>query len=89
MVRLKKKDRLFYARILPPVRVYEVCEVIIRTIKDTWFVGIDKRDKHAYLFYYKDIGSILFDDRETALSKVLEAERNSPKTIEEIDYEEY
>lgn len=92
MVQLKKKDRLFYARIIPRTRIYEVCELIVRTVEDTWFVAIDKRDKHAYLFTYDDIGSILFEDRKTALSIVLDAEKKSPKIKnedDEIDYEEY
>ena len=89
MVQLKKKDRLFYARIIPRTRIYEVCELIIRTIEDTYFVAIDKKDKHAYLFTYEDIDIILFAKRDNALSKVLDAEKKSPKIKYEIDYEEY
>lgn len=89
MVQLKKKDRLFYARIIPRTRIYEVCELIIRTIEDTYFVAIDKKDKHAYLFTYEDIDIILLAKRDDALSKVLDAEKKSPKIKYEIDYEEY
>lgn len=89
MVQLKKKDRLFYARIIPRTRIYEVCELIIRTIEDTYFVAIDKKDKHAYLFTYEDIDIILFAKRDDALSKVLDAEKKSPKIKYEIDYEKY
>lgn len=89
MVQLKKKDRLFYARIILRTRIYEVCELIIRTIEDTYFVAIDKKDKHAYLFTYEDIDIILFAKRDDALSKVLDAEKKSPKIKYEIDYEEY
>ena len=89
MVQLKNKDRLFYARIIPRTRIYEVCELIIRTIEDTYFVAIDKKDKHAYLFTYEDIDIILFAKRDDALSKVLDAEKKSPKIKYEIDYEEY
>lgn len=46
---LKPKDKLYYARILPRVGIYEVCELILRTVRNDWFVGIDKRDKHAFL----------------------------------------
>ena len=46
MSELKQKDIVYYARIIPTSSVYEVCELIIRTVEDTWFVGIDKRDKH-------------------------------------------
>lgn len=89
MVQLKKKDKLYYARIIPKTRVFEVCEVIVRTIDLNWFVAIDKRDKHAYLFAYDDIGTILFHERDIALSKVIEAEKITPKTNFEISYEEY
>lgn len=92
MVQLRKNDKLFYTRIIPRTRIYEVCELIVRTVEDTWFVAIDKRDKHAYLFTYDDVESILFEDREKALSIVLDAEKKSPKIKseeDEIDYEEY
>lgn len=89
MAQLKKKDILYYARILPYARIYEICELRIRTIEETWFVGVDKRDKHAYLFTYKDIGTLLFYDRDVALEKVLEAEKNAPKIESETDLEEY
>lgn len=89
MVQLKKKDKLYYARIIPRTRIYEVCEVIVRTVKDTWFVTVDKRDKRAYLFNNSDFDRIIFFDRNVALSKVLEAENEAPKTKSEICYEEY
>lgn len=90
MVQLKKKDRLYYARIIPRTKIYEVCEVIIRTVAPSWFVAIDRRDKHAYLFSYNDIEKILFYKRDEALSKVTDAESKAPKTDDyEIDYEEY
>ncbi len=89
MVQLKRKDKLYYARIIPQTRIYEVCEVIVRTVRDTWFVTVDKRDKRAYLFNNNDIDKIVFFHRDIALSKVLEAENNAPKTKCEICYEEY
>lgn len=88
-MRLKKNDKLYYARIIPKTRVYEVCEMIVRTVEDTWFVAIDKRDKHAYLFVYDDIGTSLFYERDIALEKVVNAEKNRPKANDEIFYEEY
>lgn len=88
-MQLKKKDRLYYARIIPKTRIFEVCEVLVRTIEDTWFVAIDKSDKHAYLFVYDDIGKILFYERKEALSKVFEAEKDLPEMEYETSYEEY
>lgn len=89
MVQLKKKDTLYYARIIPETRIYEVCEIVVRTIRDTWFVAVDKRDKRAYLFNNNDIDEIVFRNRSIALSKVNEAEQFAPKEKCEIDYEEY
>lgn len=74
---LKKKDKLYYARILPNSFTFDICELIIRTVTEDWFVGIDKHDKHAYLFSYNDIEKIVFYDRDDALNKVKIAESNA------------
>lgn len=89
MAQLKKKDILYFACILNNTRTYEVCEFVIRTISDTWFVGIDKKDKYAYLFSYNDIDSILFFKREEALLKEVNAEENFNVLSSEKYYEEY
>lgn len=68
MVQLKKKDIIYYARILPKVKIYEVCEMKVRTVTDTWFVAIDTRDKRSYLFSYNNFEKILFFNREDALA---------------------
>ena len=87
---LKKNQIVYYARIIQTTGIYEVCELKIRTVTDNWFVGVDKRDKHAYLFYEKDIGKTIYFNRAEALSVVKEAEANKKnKTNEETYYEEY
>jgi len=85
---MKKKDILYYARIVPKTGIYEVCELLIRTIEERYFVGIDKRDKHAYLFLYSDMNKIVFENRKEALKRVKDAEINKIKTNYEIYYEE-
>lgn len=77
MEQLKKNEKMYYARIFPEVEMYEIEEIVVRTISDTWFVGIDKREKHAYLFSYNDIGNIVFLDRNVALEKVKNAEERN------------
>lgn len=89
ITQINKKDKLYYARIIPKTGIYEVCEISIRTVENTWFVGIDKRDKHAYMFNYSDLNTILFKERKDALEKVKNAEKNKLKISEETDYEEY
>ena len=68
---------------------FEVCELIIRTVEDDYFVGSDKRDRHAYLLRYTDLDKIVFKDRKTALNKVKEAEKNRSTVKHETYYEEY
>ena len=89
MTNLKKKDILYYARVIPYTGIYEVCELTVRTVEDTYFVGTDKHDEHAYLFSYNAIGKTVFYNRKEALDLVKEAENNKVATPQETDYEEY
>ena len=82
-------DTLYYARIMPKLDVYDVYELKVRTVEDTYFSTIDKRDKKSYLFYYNDIGKTVFINREEAVNKTKEAEKNKPKVSAETYYEEY
>lgn len=86
---MKNKDIVYYARIIPTTGIYDVCELKIRTVKDDWFVGVDKRDKRAYLFYQKDIYNVIFFNRNDALNKVRAAESNKKCINQETYYEEY
>lgn len=51
---MNKNDIVYYAHIIPQLGIYDVCEIIIRTIEEDYFAGIDKHDKRAYLFSYND-----------------------------------
>lgn len=88
-MQVKKKDKMYYARILPSADVYDVCELTIRTVEDGWFVGIDKHDKHAYIFNNSDIDKTVFWDRSVALELVKEAEKNKPIIYKEREIENY
>lgn len=82
-------NTIYYARIMPTLGIYDVCELKIRTVTDTYFVGTDKRDKRAYLFSYNAVGKCIFLNRKDAVGKAIAAEENSPKISKEIYYEEY
>ena len=88
-MKLNKKDVVYYARIIPNTGIYEVCELIIRTVADDYFAGMDKRDKRTYLFGYNAIDNIVFVDRKDALNKVKIAESNKKDISSETYYEEY
>lgn len=83
MQQLKKKDKVYYARIIDSSNIFDVLELTIRTVHDDWFVGIEKRDKQAFLFKNADIGVKVFLDRDDALRIVLEAEKNRKYYYEE------
>lgn len=86
---MNKRDIVYYTRIFPNVNMYELDELKIRTVTDDYFVGIEKRSKQAFLFQYSDIGKVIFIDRQDALRKVKEAEKNKSKVATETYYEEY
>lgn len=48
---LKKKDVVYYARIIPNTGIYEVCELIIRTVADDYFAGYGQK-RQAYLLVW-------------------------------------
>ena len=86
---LNKKDTVYYTRIIPNCGIYDVLELKIRTVTDTCFVGVEKRDKQCFLLSYNDIGKIVFKDRKDAVMKVKEAEEHKKVISDEILYEEY
>ena len=88
--RLKIGAIVYYAQALEPVGIFEVLELKIRTIMENWCVGIEKRDKHAYLFFEHEVGEVIFFDRNEALKVVKEAEKKCKKKCsDETYYEEF
>ena len=81
-------DVLYYTQILPNVGVYNLLDMKVCTIYDTYFATMEKRDKRRYLFYYTDINKIIFENRLEALEIIKEAEKNKPIVSDEIYYEE-
>ena len=69
--------------------MYNLDELKIRTITDTYFVGIEKYTKKAFLFPYSSIGKTVFINRKDALKIVKEAEKNREEVSIETYYEEY
>lgn len=86
---LNKGDIVYYARIQKKNGTYDLCELKIRTVEDTYFAGVDKKDKRAYLFGYNALGDYVFQDRGEALRKVKNAEKDKVEVSNETYYEEY
>lgn len=82
-------DTVYYARIIPSCGIYDVCELKIRSVYETYFVGVEKRDQQALLFNFTDVGRLIFIDRDEALDIVLEAQENRKPVSGEKYYDEY
>lgn len=65
---LERGQEVYYARNLRG-GVFDVCDLKVRTVEDTWFTAIDKRDNTVFYFPMKEIGESVFAYRQDALEK--------------------
>lgn len=86
---MNKGDKVYYARILDKAGVYEVAELTIRTVESDYFVGTEERTKQAFLFDNNSLDNTVFYNRNSALNKVLNAEKDKTEVLYEKYYEEY
>ena len=87
---LTNGDIVYYARIMPNLGIFDVYDIKIRTVADTWFSGVEKRDKKVFLFPYSAIDEYVFLNRKDAVDVATNAEENNKKVIStETYYEEY
>lgn len=87
---LTKGNIVYYARIMPNLGIFDVYDIKIRTITDTWFSGVEKRDKKVFLFPYSAINEYVFLNRKDAVDVATNAEESNKKVIStETYYEEY
>ena len=55
MKTINNGDTVYYTRVFPETGTYDLCDLIIRTVMDNWFCGVDKKDKRAYLLGFNEI----------------------------------
>ena len=67
-------QKIYWTRIIPKLNIYDLYELKVRRVADTWFVAVDKRTKHSYIFNDRDLDKIIFVDRNEALEIVKEKE---------------
>ena len=80
---------MYYARISHNLGMYELCELKVRSVYDTYFVALENRTKIAFLFGFSLVGKTVFFSRKEALEKVREAEKDKREISTERYYEEY
>ena len=67
---MDKGDHLFYGEVVKSCGIFEVHEISIRTIADTYFVGVDTETHKAYVFSYDQLNECLFNFRIDAANYV-------------------
>lgn len=76
---MQKLEKVYYARCLGRVDIFELLELTVRTVEDTWFSAIDAKTSQAFCFDKEDLGHVVFKERNDALQKVKELEEKLRK----------
>ena len=75
---------------MPSLGIFDVYDLKVRIVADTWFSGVEKRDKKVFLFPYSAIDKYIFLNRKDAVDAATTAEENNKRVIStETYYEEY
>lgn len=82
-----KGEKVYYARVLIPVDVFDLCDLRVRTVGENWFSACEEKTHQAFIFNNKDLGTRVFKDRKEALKVVKDGQKNRIKVSKEVDYE--
>lgn len=82
---MTKKDlrigtKVYWTRIQSIINTYDLYDLTVRTLYDTYFVAVDKRSKQSFIFSYSAIGKTVFENRGDALDVLKEAELSAKET---------
>lgn len=72
---------VFYTRILPTAGIYDLLEIKLRTVEDTYIVGCDEKDHTAYLVSEIEAETCIFTSRKDALNKIKEEKKKGKENI--------
>ena len=61
--KIKIKDTLYYAQIIPSLCHYNVLDMKVVDLYDTYFVCIEKSKEKIYPLNYTNIGKMIFENR--------------------------
>lgn len=68
---MKVGDTVYLCVVVPNCNVYDVLQLTLRTVEDSWAVGVDEHTKQAYLFGYNMVGQYVFTQHYEAQEAIL------------------
>lgn len=86
---LTRGDKVYYARALIPVDIFDLYDLKVRTVGNDWFTAYEDKSNQVFLFNEKDIGETVFKNRKEALENLNEKKKNRKKIGKETYYEEF
>ena len=69
---LKKNDLVFYARIMPQIKYYEIMELQMVSVYSTYCTGTDLKTKQTYLLKRNKAEEVLFLSERLAIEYLRE-----------------
>lgn len=73
-INIKVGDYIYWARVIPKLNMYDVLDLKVRAVTDTYVTAVDTRNKQAYPFGFKCFGKIVFTNRSEAVEIVKDKE---------------
>lgn len=64
---MSKGDHVYLCEVVPSCGIFELLDLVIRTVTDTYAVGVDEKTKQAHLFTYDMMDEYVFHHRIDAL----------------------
>ena len=68
---LKKDSKVYMCIVVPNCNIYDVLELTLRTVEDSWAVGVDEHTRQAQIFSYNMLGKYVFENHRDALQAIL------------------
>ena len=69
---MKIGDTVYLCIVVPNCGIYDILQLTLRTVEETWAVGVDEHTKQAYLFGFNMVGSYVFAEHYTAQEALLQ-----------------
>lgn len=84
---LERGDKVYFARVLPPLGYYEIHEVVMINKNDEYCTATEQKTKQTFLFMLKDVTERLYIDRSEALKYLKEQKVKNKDVVVYTDKE--